>query len=495
MYKENKQLTVFSDPKIFTGAKLDPENRWVKIAMMVPWEMIEKKYALNFKVKGNGRPAKPARYALASHLVKEKYGLSDEETVEMIRENPYLQFLLGRDGFTNKRPFDASTMVWFRKRMTPEMIAEVNEHIIAADKGDDDGNGSDSGNPDGTDSAGEETDDTDNKGTLILDATCSPVDMRFPTDVSLLNEARERLEKMVDKQYEELGKAQEKPRTYRRKARREYLRFARARKRSVKMVRRQIKKQINFVRRDIGHVEKLGLGLLSEKDRAVLAVIRELLAQQEAMYETRTHSVPDRIVSIWRPYVRPIKRGKETADTEFGPKVTVSMVDGDARVERLSWDNYNETNTLADAVERFHTCTGHYPERILADKIFRTRDNLAYCKERGVRMNGPALGRPPGDKQLYHEQCILERSEAGERNAIEGEFGVAKRAYSLDLIMMRLQETCELQVYLTFLSMNIWRRVKRSSILFFAFVKIAVLGDFGVSCYSFKCLRRNPAFA
>ena len=492
MYRENKQMTIFADPNVFAGAKLDPENRWVQIAKMVPWEKIEKKYATNFKVKGKGRPAKPARYALASHLIKEKYGLSDEETVEMIRENPYLQFLLGRDGFTNKRPFDASTMVWFRKRMTTEMIAEVNEYVIRSDRDDDDG-------PDGVEGGGDEAEpatvEKENNGTLILDATCTPVDMRFPTDVSLLNEARERLEEIIDKQYEELGKAQDKPRTYRRKARKEYLRFARARKRSIKMVRVQVKKQINYVKRDIGHALKLGLELLSEKDRATFAVIRALLAQQTEMYESRTHSVPDRIVSIWRPYVRPIKRGKETADTEFGPKVTISMVDGDARVEHLSWDSYNETKTLSDAAERFCVRTGRYPDRILADKIFRTRDNLAYCKERGIHMNGPALGRPPKDKRLYREQCLLERSEACERNAIEGEFGVAKRAYSLDRIMMRLQETSELQVYLTFLSMNIWRRVRRSSILFFVFVKIVVFGDSEVIRYSFKQQRRNPALA
>ena len=495
MYKENKQTTIFADPNVFTGAKIDPENRWVKIAKMVPWEMIEKKYATNFKVKGTGRPAKPARYALASHLIKEKYGLSDEETVEMIRENPYLQFLLGRDGFTNKRPFDASTMVWFRKRMTPEMIAEVNEHIIAADREGDDTNGGGPGDTDCAESSDAAADNAENNGTLILDATCCPVDMRFPTDVSLLDEARKRLEEIIDKQYEALGKTPDKPRTYRRKARKEYLRFARARKRSVKMIRGQIKKQINFVRRDIGHVDKLGLRLLSEKDRAVLAVIRELLSQQTEMYESRTHSVPDRIVSIWRPYVRPIKRGKETADTEFGPKVTVSMIDGDARLEHLSWDSYNEAKTLEDAAERFRARTGRYPERILADKIFRTRENLAYCKGNGIRMNGPTLGRPPLDKRLYREQCMLERSEAGERNAIEGEFGVAKRAYSLDKIMMRLKETSELQIHLTFLSMNIWRRVRRSSILFFAFVKITVFGDFGVLRYSFMRQRRNPALA
>ncbi|MDR1816406.1 MAG: transposase [Clostridiales Family XIII bacterium] len=105
MYKEIKQTTIFANPAAFTGAHLDPGNRWVAVAQMAPWDSIERKYAANFKVKDNGRPALPARYALTSHLVKEKYGLSDEETVEMIRENPYLQFLLGLEGFTSRRPF------------------------------------------------------------------------------------------------------------------------------------------------------------------------------------------------------------------------------------------------------------------------------------------------------------------------------------------------------------------------------------------------------
>ena len=515
MYRENKQTTIFADPTKFMDAKLNPKNRWVMIAGMVPWDMIEKRYAENFKVKGKGRPAKPARFALASHLVKEKYGLSDEETVEMIRENPYIQFLMGYESFVDKRPFDASTMVWFRKRMTPEMVADVNEYIIAADQREaeddgasesDDGNETDKDDDDASNDGGGDDDDNDteeekpadaecNKGTIILDATCCPVDMRFPTDVSLLNEGRERLERMISHQHKTLGKPGPKPRTYCKVAKKEYLRFARSRKRTVKTIRTQIRKQLNYVKRDTGYVKRLGKDLLTEKERGMLAVIETLYAQQKEMYDERKHSVPDRVVSIWRPYVRPIKRGKETADTEFGPKVTISMVDGDARVERFLWDNYNETATLIESVERFHERTGHYPERVLADKIFRTRDNLMYCKLNGIRLNGPALGRPPKDKVLYHEQCLLERAEAGERNAVEGEFGVSKRRYSLGLIMMRLKENCELQVHMTFLSMNIWRRVRCSLLLFFAFSKNVIFSDFLVSRHCQTSKRRDQAFA
>ena len=95
------------------GARLDPKNRRVILAKIIPCDTIEEKYAESFKNKESGRPAKPARMALGSHIIKEKYRLSDEETVAMIVENPYLQFFLGGGQFESTVPFDASTMTWF----------------------------------------------------------------------------------------------------------------------------------------------------------------------------------------------------------------------------------------------------------------------------------------------------------------------------------------------------------------------------------------------
>lgn len=112
------------------------------------------------------------------------------------------------------------------------------------------------------------------------------------------------------------------------------------------------------------------------------------------------------------------------------------------------------------SVERFQAHTGHYPARILADKIFRTRDNLDYCKEHGIHLNGPKLGRPPKDRALYREQCRLVKAESGERNAIECAFGVGKRRYSLGHISMKLQHTSEVAIHLVFLSMNLQKRLR-----------------------------------
>ena len=102
-----------------------------------------------------------------------------------------------------------------------------------------------------------------------------------------------------------------------------------------------------------------------------------------------------RIVSISQPYIRPIVRGKAVAPVEFGAKMDLSLDEkGMARIEKMSFDAYNESDVLIAAAERYFERTGHYPERILADKIYRNRNNLAYCREHRIRLSGPSLGRP-----------------------------------------------------------------------------------------------------
>ncbi len=93
------------------------DNRWIRLAKLIPWDEAEKKYAAHFAESGMGAPAKNVRIALGALIIKERLGLSDEETVEQIRENPYLQYFLGFEGYRDQPPFEASMMVHFRKRM------------------------------------------------------------------------------------------------------------------------------------------------------------------------------------------------------------------------------------------------------------------------------------------------------------------------------------------------------------------------------------------
>ena len=99
--------------------KLDANNRWVKLAEIIPWSTIEKDYADLFP-SNTGTVAKPLRMALGALIIKEKCGFTDRETVEQITENPYLQYFIGLEKYQIEPPFDPSLMVHFRKRLDKE---------------------------------------------------------------------------------------------------------------------------------------------------------------------------------------------------------------------------------------------------------------------------------------------------------------------------------------------------------------------------------------
>lgn len=429
-------LTDFQQPM---GMHLREDNRWVKKAQMIPWTKVEKKYADLFP-SSTGNVAKPLQLALGACLIQQEYGYSDEEVTLQIQENPYLQYFCGYAGFDDsKPPFDASSMVHFRKRLTPEILAEINEMVIREAKGEGEDNDDNPG-------------DFGNSGTMIVDATCAPSNIRYPQDVSLLNEAREKAEKLLDSLHSpEDGK---KPRTYRKCARKDYLKYVRSRKHTAKMTRKAIQRQLNYLKRDLAVIDgKLSAGKeLNARDNSLLETIRSIYAQQKYMYDNHTHSVPNRIVSISQPFVRPIVRGKVKNPVEFGMKLDISVVDGWTRLEYHSFDAYNESTKLQEMIENFHKREGHYPSRVLADKIYRNRENLSYCKERGIRLSGPALGRPRKGEQRNKVQDYLDECQ---RVEVERRFSLAKRKCGMGLVMAKLEDTAAHVVAMSILVLNL----------------------------------------
>ncbi len=130
MYKkENKEQKSFDNFNIpYISSNLDPNNRWVKLAKMMPWEMIESYYIKQFSNE-KGAPAFSARIAFGAIFIRSFASFTDRETVQQIAENPYYQFFLGLKGYTVKPLFDYSMMPRFRKRFPSEFIDEVNEKI------------------------------------------------------------------------------------------------------------------------------------------------------------------------------------------------------------------------------------------------------------------------------------------------------------------------------------------------------------------------------
>ena len=111
------------------GGRLSSDNRWVKMAELIPWSEFEAEYAQNFPTE-KGAPAKSFRMALGALIIKEKLGISDRETVEQIRENPYLQYFIGQSSYSNEVAFDPSLLVHFRQRISPNIINKVNERMV-----------------------------------------------------------------------------------------------------------------------------------------------------------------------------------------------------------------------------------------------------------------------------------------------------------------------------------------------------------------------------
>lgn len=157
------------------------------------------------------------------------------------------------------------------------------------------------------------------------------------------------------------------------------------------------------------------------------------------MYDNKTSILEDRIVSLSQPHIRPIVRGKAGTPVEFGAKLSVSLRDGYVFLDRIDWDNFNESGDFKAQVEAFKEATGLYPESVQVDRIYRTRENRTWCKERGIRISGPPLGRPPA--KVSDEKKKQAREDERVRNAIEGKFGVSKRRFSLNRVMAKLPNT------------------------------------------------------
>lgn len=480
------------------GGTLDPENRWVLFSSLVPWEELEETYASQFNPT-TGAPAKPVRLAFGALFIKQRLGLTDEETVEQIRENAYMQYFLGFAGYSSKAPFDPSMMVHFRKRFSEEDLNRINELItergkamvmeaVGSHPGDDDSDkpDADAGKQISLDDFVKPADWPEDKnwGTLTIDASCTPADITYPTDLKLLNEARESSERIIDDlcdQHSDLRK--HKPRYDRGKARAVFLSVAKQKKPRRRRIKAAIRRKLDYLQRNLDAIDALiasGARLSELKTHwwHKLLVISELHRQQSILLYAKTRSIPDRIVNLVQRHVRPIVRGKARAAVEFGAKISVSVRNGFAFLHRISWDPYNEAEDLIPQAKKYKQEYGCYPERICADRIYINTKNRNFCTRNNIRLSGKRLGRPPKDPEINaaHKQQLS--ADQRRRNEVEGCFGSGKRKYSLGLIMARLTKGAETLISMAFLVMCA-EKIRRLLALFFVTIIAWFYGFYG----------------
>jgi len=466
---------------------LDKKNRWVKLAQLIPWDSIVNIYLSKLKNKKLGADSINPRVALGALIIKHLHDFSDRETVLQIQENVYMQYFIGFSSFSTQAPFDASLFVEFRNRLGLEEINKINEKIVkiyhqSMEESSEDKSNSKNDYDDGDKAKAVEREDivpsqeeekqldalpgevkkvnliadkkVELRGSLIMDATVSPQEIAYPTDLGLLNDCREKSDELIDGLMEYIKEWTEleikRPRTYRDIARKQYLKIAQKKTRSRSEIRKGIRQQLQYLKRNIKHLhwllDQIGYIVFDKKAYKYFLVIQHMYDQQKTMYDTRTHSIENRIVSIHQPHVRPIKRGKQNSDTEFGAKIQASLMDGFVFIDELNWEAFNEGSRLKLSVENYKRRLGYYPQKVLADKIYCTRENRNYLKEKGIELRAKPLGRP---------KALSNQVSPGERNPIEGKFGQAKRGYGLDKIRAKLASTSESWISTIILVLNL----------------------------------------
>lgn len=439
MYRRKDRKTIPLFPELFPfGGKLDENNRWLRIAELIPWEELEEEYAKRFS--DVGRPAKDAQLIIGLMLLKHMTGLSDEGLVEEVVENPYMQAFCGFEKFVTGEILDSSTLTKMRERLGLEFFRKlerrtykmlIDRRIIKA------------------------------RG-MLVDATVFPEEIKYPNDVGLLNDVREWLGRTIKKLGKMVGK---KYRTYPRRSRKEYLNFSKKKTKTKKAINKAKKQMLQYVRRNIKHL-KDAIEQIKARGRRIkehiiekLGVSEKIFHQQWEMYKRKAKRVDDRIVSLHRPYVRPIKRGKQGKKTEFGGKGALVAVDGFLFLDHFEHRAFAEEELLgrhlAGYLERF----GKLPPYASMDAKYGTEENRELVSALEVRASFKRRGRKP---KTVDSQDRWFKKKQRERNRIEGNFGNGKEHYGLDRVRYSIKDGSEIWIRAGILAMNLKAAANRA---------------------------------
>jgi len=432
MYRRKDRKTMPLFPELFPfGGKLDENNRWLRVAELIPWQELEDEYAKHFS--DVGRPGSDAQLVIGLLLLKHMTGLSDVGVVQDVLENPYMQAFCGYEKFVTEELLDPSTLTKMRERLGLAFFKEleaktykllIDRKIIKA------------------------------KG-MLVDATVFPEKIKYPNDVGLLNDVREWLDRQIKRLGKVVGK---KYRTYPRRSRKEYLNFSKKKRKAKKTINKAKRKMLQYVRRNIKHIKdaieqiRAQGGEVKEHIIEKLGVVEKIFHQQQEMYKRKVNRVEERIVSFHRPYVRPIKRGKQEKKTEFGGKGGLVHVGGFLFLDHFEHRAFAEEELLADHLAGYVSRFGKLPPYASMDAKYGTKDNRELAEKIGVRASFKRRGRKP---KTVDSQDRWFKKKQRERNRIEGGFGNGKEHYRLDGVRYRIKDGSEIWVRAGILAMNL----------------------------------------
>ena len=456
---------------------LDKSNRWVQLGDLLPWPELEKKYNSRLDNRERGAGNKPARMVLGAMIIKHKLCLSDQETIEIIRENPYMQYFCGLSEFTDTPLFDSSLFVTLRKRISEEELNDMTTQLLLEQRRvledrrqreeqsvRDNGDEPPAPQPEDPNAAGfTDSKGRQHKGVLKIDATCADAEVRYPVDATLLETACRKIDEYTSKICKEFGITGKK--THYKDVRSAYLLLIKQKVKRGKLVKNTIAYLLNCLSKDFRQFMDILAAdyrryeFLFLYEKRILTAIIKMMHQQEEMHRKGVHQCANRIVSIFQPHVRPIVRGKAGANTEFGAKIGVSIVEGYTFLDHHSWEAYNEGADMQLQIDLYNKRFGCLPSTIYADRIYMNADNRKLLKEEEIRTYSKPLGRPPKDPPPEELKAKMAKA-VGERNEVECTFGTGKRVYRANNIRAKLPETARCWTGMCYFVKNVMKFLK-----------------------------------
>lgn len=404
MYNGERVQRNFQDA-FWLKVEMDKNHLFVKIADNFNWDRVLGKLQ-KFYCSNNGRMTISTRLKVGLLIAKHLKKWSDIGVTEQLKENLYLQYLCDISPEDATRGvIDDSSLSYFRKKIGEAGIEIIEEEVERLLKD----NGKSKGNK------------------MTVDSTIVPENIAYPTDVHLLEKCRRKLVKVIDNICKELSVS--KPRTYRNTARKAFLSFIKFRKKGKTLRIKVQKKLIRFVHRNLNQANELieKTNNISDRIRQEVIVIGKILSQQKNISQGK--SVKHRIVSIHKPEVRPMVKGKFPIEVEFGQKVTLIKKGKGIFLADSDNENTSDTELLDKSVEFYERKFKRKPTAAIADRGYYSSKNIRKLKEMGVKKIAVAprgKTKPDYTKESYFKQL------SRERNAIEADISLLKRCYGLD---------------------------------------------------------------
>jgi hypothetical protein len=413
-----------------------------KIYSAIPWRQLVKSFNIKVHKKGPMSIFSP-RGKLALMFLKNYSGLSDKKLIEQLNGNIHYQIFCDILLEPGEYIENFKIVSQIRCELATQLDIEKSEKVLF-----------DTWKP-----------YMSNLDSITCDATCYESSIKYPTDVKLLFDC-------VQWTYSEIEKTCKKhrlrqPRTKIKKWTRKAISYS-------KMKKKRKNKRISLTRgllrllsKLIGIIEELekqyGPEKLNKRYRQRLHTIKNILAQQEVkFYEGKRPK--HAIVSIDKPYIRPIVRGKEIKGVEFGSKVHKLQIDGISFIEHISFDAFHEGNRLQKTIWKAQKLTNNKVKVLGADAIYATNSNRAYVTKRGIQTDFKPKGRP--GRHTKHKSQLSKMITKERASRLEGSFGTDKEYFLLNKIKARTKETERLWIFIgihTSNALNIGRRMTKSA--------------------------------